>query len=235
MSPVLILIFPLLALVFLFVYYVLGLKGLKNEEKDVHLLSRFPYELLLEKKKSQRIVQTIVFFLFAVFFGFLPFYLTSTYSEIEGLRSYIFGIMMVNFLSIVALLYMVIGARPRSPKLFLVIYIIYATLATASFSMYGIMMLSLIKQNGLLHGTNNSLHYLFPILSFFFALSEIGLLFNPGLKRWDRLEKVTNEDGSTSFVRPSFFPLAFNEEISIIVFALGQAVIHLGFFLLGMH
>jgi hypothetical protein len=49
------------------------------------------------------------------------------------------------------------------------------------------------------------------IILFILALFAAFLLLNPGLKKWDKMDKVAKADGTISYVRPKRFVLAYSE------------------------
>ena len=56
------------------------------------------------------------------------------------------------------------------------------------------------------------------------ALFDLFVAFNPKLKDWTKLEKITNPDGSISYDRPKIFPLAFSEWLIIFSLFLSEVV-----------
>lgn len=56
------------------------------------------------------------------------------------------------------------------------------------------------------------------ILSALMALIIFILIMNPKLSKWANLESKVNEDGSTSYIRPKYFVLAYSEWIVILTY-----------------
>lgn len=58
--------------------------------------------------------------------------------------------------------------------------------------------------------------FIMVFISGFFLLLYVFILLNPKLSKWGNADKVKNADGTMTYVRPKFFPLAYTEWLSIL-------------------
>ncbi len=63
------------------------------------------------------------------------------------------------------------------------------------------------------------------ILLFALTLFLFVIIMNPKLSKWTKMDSVTSEDGTISYVRPKFFVLAFSEWILIFSYFVSQILL----------
>ena len=175
----------------------------KRFNNDYHFLNFYPYELNYEGKFKDNLYGNISFILFIIcYLGFYAFFDTK-YSNGFYVFTLIAGI--VNLISLVAVVFVPLK-NIKAHLGFTVLLFTFSFLLPAGIG------IDLIKKY---YELNNAGQLTVGIISLVFAAFVFLLMFNPKLSRWAKVDVVDNEDGTKSYIRPKYFPLAYTEWLLI--------------------
>lgn len=208
-------VISLLFCLFLFnvIYFVMSLKRFKkNVDEKYSFLSMFPYELFLFKKDKINHLHFIVFVaLQFVYFlcgvQLFDYYVLTNFSNIYCL---ILGAGFVFLLILNICLNIISPNKIKAHLLVATLYMLVMILVSGVTSLYFFTS----------YFIGGDLYIVFGVLFAIVSLSQIVITLNPKLSNWAKLESVTNDDGTTSLIRPKIFILAFSEWLTILLFNL---------------
>ncbi len=182
--------------------------------KKFNILQYFPYEIL-SQKNPLLLIGKVCLYGFAIP-SFLPIILILIYKESFGSLLYLeICISMVTlFSSLVNVIVSQIPVEHTKPhNIITTIQLSVSFLLSALVSFNGYYFFFLHNE----HSTGSPLHLVLAIVSTVITLVMLFIMFNPMLKHWYQLEKVTSESGEVTIKRPKVFILAFSEWLSIIL------------------
>lgn len=197
---------------------VFGLMSTKLEQSEAYSFKRhFPCELHFTKKSSFNSIHNVMSIIF-VLASFGP--LCLSISQLSNLGD--IGVFCILIASISGLCALALGAmtivEARYTRIHTKIAIAFFTLVFIFASLSAVFAFVIYSKDR----DTKILQLIFGIVSAIIALSVILISINPKLKDWARLEAHKNEDGTTSFIRPKVFPLAFSEWLVVLLFVLAN-------------
>ena len=208
------LIFEALLLMTSFLAYQKGMK------KKFDILSEFPYELM-DKKSDLSLVTRLSFLLFFVtMVPWLFFQLEA--GAISGTLSTMTWFVFASFAIFIALFIAISLTDPAIEKGHNFLFAGSSAFLAISSGTEGSYLIRISSSAG--SGSITTLLILAAVLCFLIALASLGILVNPKLKNWPKLDAVSETDGTVTYKRPRPFVLAFSEWI-LLFLALAFSVI----------
>jgi hypothetical protein len=188
-----------------------GLAAKKRERKPYDLLSFFPYELFEDSRGPYfpaRLLQGLLLLAEAA----LPASILPSLTVLDPMGlSYLIGIIAFSLFDGVTELFLSI-VTPGTPRQHLLLFYGAGALLSVLGVMHGCFLLTLRP----LAAASDAILVL-AIILFILSACALGLIANPALSHWDRLEGRQGANGSLTYVRPRPFVLAFSEWLLIIL------------------
>lgn len=207
----------ILALVFGALLFLTSLLSYKVENgRQFDLFNEFPYELMNGKTRGA-FISRLNFSLFLV--TLLPW----TFFQIQSARgsNTLTMLTMIIFLALiafVALTVIISLTNPSNEKTQNYLFVGESATLVISSGMEGFYILKV---------ASGGMTIFMGIVCFIIALVSLGILVNPKLKNWPKLDAVAETDGTVTYKRPRPFVLAISEWALIILaylFALATSV-----------
>lgn len=175
--------------------------------------SFFPYELNYEAKFSDNLLGNLLLVLSFLFMGaFFCFY---NNNPNNGFLIFIMIAGIINVLTCTVSFFLPL--KYLKAHLAVVVFLFcFSFLLNAGIAIAAVSNYSSNKNVGLI---------VLAIIAIIFALIIFIVVLNPKLVHFDKLKKVTNEDGSVKYIRPKYFVLAFSEWICIFLNYLSMIVV----------
>lgn len=192
-----------------------------DAEIQYSFLRNFPYEVLTMHKDKSKIYKVLLFIFsglcFAPIFVIVP--LIGEFGELAWiaiLNACLYGMSGIMIASI----HLFEAKFIKTHTLLVTIMIALAFLSSSISALFS--MLTFNVYNRFNEGSPLAIGcFAIFVLA---ALFDLFIAFNPKLKDWTKLEKITNKDGSISYDRPKIFPLAFSEWLIIFSIFLSEVV-----------
>lgn len=201
-----------LLIVFFAFFIIYGLQSFKKENKTkFNFKNMFPFELYLSKRNNVVYLILLIVYSSISFTCFIPLiYLCLTY---ESGNTFMWLIVVIDLLFVIAqtafIALNIVSASYVKPHAILsTCFFSFSLLTTAilSVALYDLYQLTLANY-----------YIVLMVVGIIVALCDAVIIINPKLKYWAKLEKVINEDGSISYVRPKHFVLAISQWLVFIL------------------
>lgn len=170
------------------------------------LRNHFPYELNYELRFKDNLIGNLILiasFLFGTIYLF-------TYSKLR------FDGMLISIIASGTISAILIVFLFLTPLKHLRLHLLETIFLFASnFSFSSLIAIECYRQ---FKDLNNALVLIGLILSALMALIIFILIMNPRLSKWANLESKTNDDGSSTYIRPKYFVLAYSEWLIIFTY-----------------
>lgn len=202
----LVFIFVIVLLVVLFVFTA-KITYHTNEKQTFYFRNHFPYELYYQKRLNiSSYCRLVLIILFAVLLAGICLFITTFRGASANLAyALVIGIFFILAYIVGLVLFMLRVNYLSQFKLYATLFFLFTSMSAG---MVGIVSLTSIFA-----------HFAYKVIGgFSFALMALNiiLMLNPKLKKWDRLDKITNKDGTITYVRPKISPLAYSLWISML-------------------
>lgn len=138
--------------------------------------------------------------------------------------TYLVAVALASFLPAISFLFLTI-IDVSFPKQHLFLFFVFGAGELLKKGMLGFYLVSAYKN------WNDSSILAMAIILFVAMVPDLVMLVNPALKRWDRLVKTAEKDGTVSYSRPKRFVLAYSEWMGLLVSSLGDIVALVGIYL----
>lgn len=218
--------FLLLIILFPLLYLLMGYFFKKTRREDYSFRSYFPYEFFKGVDGAELVLLRVMEGV-SLLSGLLPvvFALIYLLPKFTSLSLYIVALTLAYLVP--AASYVSLTIVPASfPKQHLTLFFVFAAGEILRTCMSGFLLLNFY---GSLR--NGSSLLVIAIALFVLALGIVCLVINPKLKRWDRMDNVANPDGTSSFIRPKWFVLAYSEWAIFAIGILSGVLSQIGFYL----
>lgn len=195
----------ILAIFLILIILVFGINYYRIKQKRKYSFkNEFPYELAQGVGDNFKTVFHVLILVYAVALIFFTFY---TLNEVQHWTSMT---LLISNVVTALITYLIFTTNVRSMKkqmMFTAIYLVLTLLNALSLGFY--------FQFFLIEGNQNAIY--FYVTAYVIAAISALLILNPRLAKWSYMDKIEQQDGTITILRPKWFPLAYSQWALVII------------------